>query len=126
MNEKNEATRFDEMLHEAKMESFRCTIAYGMATMKALFWLSGGAAAFMGYMVVHGCAGSGPLCAFFIAALLASGSMGASYLSQACYTQNDQRGGNAFQRVAMGLTALAFSANIGGVICAGTILSALG
>ena len=114
-----------EMIDMGWLESFKSTIMYGMAAMKGLYWLSGGAAAallaFMGYLIAHGYAGLTPylavsLCLFFFAALLAAGSLGFSYLSQAQYTKDNDNFGNTFQAMAVALTVGAYISNLVAVV----------
>ena len=123
----SDVSKKEELQFQAKMESFRSTISYGIAAMKSLYLVSGGSAAallaFMGHLITNDKIDmakslSMPLCVFFFASLLASGCLGCSYLSQERYTQNAMKVGAVCQIIAVLFTFGAYVVCIAGMVLA--------
>lgn len=86
---------------------------YASAAMRSLVLLSGGASALLFVSAMSRFAPAFALAAwlFFFAALLGSGALGFSYLSQAFFIQlEDERCGTAFQGMAVVTAVTAFGA----------------
>lgn len=88
---------------------------YAAAAMRSLVLLSGGASALLFVSAVSRFAPAFASAAwlFFFAALLGSGALGFSYLSQAFFIQfEDERCGTAFQGMAVVTAVAAFGATL--------------
>lgn len=135
MSEKEEITIKQELDFTAQIESFKATMAFGMAALKSLYWLSGGAAAallaFMGYLTSHGFSEttsllSVPLLLLFVGALCASISLGFSYIAQAEYTHTHEENGKIFQLLAVVASILGYACSFAAIAVAFRLFAKLG
>ncbi len=91
------------------VELMRGALAYARGAMWSLILISGGAAAllFVGAVFCGISAFASGMLLFFVSALMASGAMGVSYLSEVCFVQlENRRWGEIFQRGAILMMAL--------------------